>query len=119
MCSQVSKKEMIAGRRKKILEILFLSENGQAEYSTLVEKLNQLGYEAGDRTVRQDCKHLFDRGLAMKVKKGAAITPKGKDFLDSRNTSVDDEVKRGYLKQIAILSYAVMEMPLKYCIRVA
>jgi len=64
--NQVSKREIIAGRRKKILQILSAAEDGQVEYSALVEKLSREGYEVRERTVRQDCKHLFDRGLAMK-----------------------------------------------------
>jgi len=103
LSGEVTKRELIAKRRQRILEILYRSEDRQAGYAVILDKLMEYGYDCSERTVRMDCKHLVDRGMAMKVKNGAAITPKGEDSLYTQDPPADDSIKVGYLKQMAIL----------------
>ncbi|WP_066635991.1 helix-turn-helix transcriptional regulator [Desulfolucanica intricata] len=101
MSEKVCKSELIAKRRKLILKFLASCSGGQAEYALIIEKLIEAGFNVKDRTVRDDCKELDKQGFVIKIKKGAAITEKGRIIIN--NGEIEEEVKEKYLKQIAIL----------------
>ncbi len=97
-----SKSDLINKRRMKILHILASCHDGQAAYTLILEKLNQDGFNVGERTIRGDCKELLGQGYLYEVKKGAAITEKGRNIIDGEGV-IGDKVKEKYLKQLAIL----------------
>jgi len=102
MDGKVNKSESITQRRKTVLRILDACDEGRAEYPLILEALREHGFKAGDKTVRDDCKYLIENGYADKIKRGAAITDKGKVLIGG-DGQIEEAVKEKYAKQMVIL----------------
>lgn len=93
----MKKAEEIAWRQRRVLEILAASPGGRAKYAVLAEEL-----KVNERTARNDCFSLKKQNLAEEIKGGAAITPKGLEFLLTR-AAPEEKIKEKHLRQMIIL----------------
>lgn len=97
-----TKSAEIARRQIDILRVLAALQSGQAGYTLLQQALARSDQGFSERTVRNDCRDLMDRGLVRKIRNGVAITGLGSEML-KLGDAPEEGLKVKYLKQMCLL----------------